>query len=141
MGVFSVIQKDRHHVSNLYNASMPYMQRITWSGSALHEGPLPGYPASHGCVRLTTSFAQMLWKTTKMGARVIVTHPDVAPVEFEQPAAVRAEAEAGRGGAADRAGGLGRARGCTARPAATIATVPAAEPAPAAAPVMSPSRR
>ncbi len=85
MGVFTVIQKDLHHVSNLYNASMPYMQRITWSGSALHEGPLPGYAASHGCVRLTTSFAQMLWKTTKMGARVIVTHPDVAPVEFESP--------------------------------------------------------
>jgi hypothetical protein len=83
MGLFTVIQKDRHHVSNLYNASMPYMQRITWSGSALHEGPLPGYPASHGCVRLTTSFAQLLWRTTKMGARVIVTHPDVAPLEFD----------------------------------------------------------
>ncbi len=84
-GVFTVIQKDRHHVSNLYNASMPYMQRITWSGSALHEGPLPGYPASHGCVRLTTSFAQLLWRTTKMGARVVVTHPDVAPLEFDHP--------------------------------------------------------
>jgi lipoprotein-anchoring transpeptidase ErfK/SrfK len=83
MGLFTVIQKDRHHVSNLYNASMPYMQRITWSGSALHEGPLPGYPASHGCVRLTTSFAQLLWRTTKMGARVIVTHPDVAPLDFD----------------------------------------------------------
>jgi lipoprotein-anchoring transpeptidase ErfK/SrfK len=83
MGVFTVIQKDKHHVSNLYNAAMPYLQRITWSGSALHEGPLPGYPASHGCVRLTSSFAQYLWKTTKMGARVIVTHPDVSPVEFE----------------------------------------------------------
>ena len=82
MGVFTVIQKDRHHVSNLYDASMPYMQRITWSGSALHEGPLPGYPASHGCVRLTESFAQLLWKTTKMGARVIVTRPEVAPLEF-----------------------------------------------------------
>ena len=82
MGVFTVIQKDRHHVSNLYNASMPYMQRITWSGSALHQGPLPGYPASHGCVRLTESFAQRLWKTTKMGARIIVTRPDVAPLEF-----------------------------------------------------------
>ena len=82
MGVFTVIQKDRHHVSNLYNASMPYMQRITWSGSALHQGPLPGYPASHGCVRLTESFAQLLWKTTKMGARIIVTRPDVAPLEF-----------------------------------------------------------
>ena len=73
MGVFSVLQKNRHHVSNLYDAPMPYMQRITWSGSALHEGPLPGYPASHGCVRLTDSFAQLLWKTTKIGARVIVT--------------------------------------------------------------------
>ena len=82
MGVFTVIQKDRHHVSNLYDASMPYMQRITWSGSALHQGPLPGYPASHGCVRLTESFAQLLWKTTKMGARIIVTRPEVAPLEF-----------------------------------------------------------
>jgi lipoprotein-anchoring transpeptidase ErfK/SrfK len=82
MGVFTVIQKDRHHISNLYDASMPYMQRITWSGSALHQGPLPGYPASHGCVRLTESFAQLLWKTTKMGARIIVTRPEVAPLEF-----------------------------------------------------------
>src|SRR6185312_447312 len=57
MGVFSVVQKDRHHVSNLYAAEMPFMQRITWSGSALHQGPLPGYPASHGCIRLTTDFA------------------------------------------------------------------------------------
>jgi L,D-transpeptidase-like protein len=85
MGVFTVIQKDRHHVSNLYDASMPYMQRITWSGSALHQGPLPGYPASHGCVRLTESFAQLLWRTTKLGARVIVTKPDVSPVSFESP--------------------------------------------------------
>jgi hypothetical protein len=83
MGVFTVIQKSRHHVSNLYDAPMPYMQRITWSGAALHEGPLPGYPASHGCVRLTTSFAQLLWKATKMGARVIVTRPEVAPLEFD----------------------------------------------------------
>ena len=82
MGVFSIIQKNRHHISNLYNASMPYMQRITWSGSALHQGALPGYPASHGCVRLTESFAQLLWKTTKMGARVIVTRPEVAPIEI-----------------------------------------------------------
>jgi len=83
MGVFTVIQKSRHHISNLYNAPMPYMQRITWSGSALHEGPLPGYPASHGCVRLTSSFAQLLWKATKMGARIIITRPEVAPHAFE----------------------------------------------------------
>ena len=69
----------------MYAAAMPYMQRITWSGSALHEGPLPGYPASHGCVRLTSSFAQLLWRVTKLGARVIVTRPDVAPTEFESP--------------------------------------------------------
>ncbi len=82
-GVFTIIQKSRHHVSNLYGAAMPYMQRITWSGSALHQGPLPGYPASHGCVRLTTEFAQRLWTTTKMGARVIVTRDEVAPVAIE----------------------------------------------------------
>jgi lipoprotein-anchoring transpeptidase ErfK/SrfK len=82
MGVFSVIQKNRHHISNLYNAPMPYMQRLTWSGTAMHTGPLPGYPASHGCIRLTDDFAQLLWKATKIGARVIVTREDVKPVEF-----------------------------------------------------------
>jgi hypothetical protein len=134
MGVFTVIQKDKHHISNLYNASMPYMQRITWSGSALHEGPLPGYPASHGCVRLTSSFAQMLWRTTKMGARVIVTHPDVAPVEFEsprlfvpRPKLVEASPPIVPVAVVVPA----------AAPAATptVATVPAAQPAPAVAPV------
>ncbi len=82
MGVFSVIQKNRHHISNLYHAPMPYMQRLTWSGTAMHTGPLPGYPASHGCIRLTDDFAQLLWKATKIGARVIVTREDVKPVEF-----------------------------------------------------------
>jgi hypothetical protein len=85
MGVFTVIQKDRYHISNLYDAAMPYMQRITWSGSALHQGPLPGYPASHGCVRLTAEFAQLLWRSTKLGARVIVTRPNVVPLSFESP--------------------------------------------------------
>ena len=82
MGVFSVIQKNRHHVSNLYGAQMPYMQRLTWSGTAMHTGPLPGYPASHGCIRLTNDFAQLLWKATRIGARVIVTREDVKPVAF-----------------------------------------------------------
>ena len=85
MGVFSIIQKNRHHVSNLYGAKMPYMQRLTWSGTALHQGPLPGYPASHGCIRLTDEFAQLLWTTTKIGARVIVTRSEAAPVAFEHP--------------------------------------------------------
>jgi hypothetical protein len=83
LGVFSVIQKNRHHVSNLYGAQMPYMQRLTWSGTAMHQGPLPGYPASHGCIRLTKDFAQLLWKATKIGARVIVTKGEAAPVEIE----------------------------------------------------------
>src|SRR5215475_10275644 len=61
-GVFSVIQKQRLHHSNIYsNAPMPYMQRITWSGVALHAGVLPGYPASHGCIRMPTSFAIKMW--------------------------------------------------------------------------------
>jgi hypothetical protein len=85
MGVFSILQKNRHHVSNIYHVPMPYMQRITWSGIALHQGPLPGYPASHGCIRLPLDFAQFLWSTTKIGARVIVARPETAPVEIAHP--------------------------------------------------------
>ena len=86
MGVFSVIQKDRYHHSNLYgNAPMYYMQRITWSGSAMHEGALPGRPASHGCIRLSHGFAAALWPTTKLGVRVIVARNDLAPTEFDHP--------------------------------------------------------
>ena len=81
-GVFSIIQKNKHHVSNLYNASMPYMQRITWSGVAMHTGPLPGYAASHGCIRLPNEFAARLWTWTKMGTRVIVAPGEVSPTEF-----------------------------------------------------------
>ena len=83
-GVFSVIEKDRYHHSNIYSgAPMPYMQRITWSGVALHEGVVTGHPASHGCIRLTHDFAQKLWPTTKLGVRVIVSRHDVEPVEFQ----------------------------------------------------------
>jgi lipoprotein-anchoring transpeptidase ErfK/SrfK len=85
-GVFSIIQKDRYHHSNLYsNAPMPFMERITWSGVALHEGPLPGYPASHGCIRMTHDFAVRLWGITKLGVRVIVAHSEVIPVAFAHP--------------------------------------------------------
>jgi hypothetical protein len=85
--VFSVIEKDRYHRSNLYgNAPMFYMQRLTWSGVAMHEGPLPGYPASHGCIRLTTGFASRLWPTTRLGVRVIVARNDLAPVDFSHRA-------------------------------------------------------
>jgi lipoprotein-anchoring transpeptidase ErfK/SrfK len=80
-GVFSIIQRDRWHRSNLYgNAPMWFMQRITWSGVAMHQGIVPNYPASHGCIRLPEAFARQMWGTTKMGARVIVTYGDVTPV-------------------------------------------------------------
>src|SRR5262249_55552795 len=86
LGVFSVIGKERWHRSNLYSgAPMPYMQRITQSGIALHAGVLPGYPASHGCIRLTNDFAIRLWHLTKRGARVIIARQDVVPVEITNP--------------------------------------------------------
>jgi lipoprotein-anchoring transpeptidase ErfK/SrfK len=74
MGVFSVIQKHKYHHSNIYSgAPMPYMQRITWSGVAMHAGVLPGYPASHGCIRMPMNFAVKMWGWTRMGARVVIT--------------------------------------------------------------------
>src|SRR5438105_1500193 len=87
IGVFSVIQKHKFHHSNIYSgAPMPFMQRITWSGVAMHAGVLPGYPASHGCIRLTHNFASELWGMTRMGVRVIVAPEDVQAVEFAHPA-------------------------------------------------------
>ena len=66
MGVFSIIEKHKMHDSNIYSgAPMPYMQRITWSGVAMHAGVLPGYPASHGCIRMPMSFAVKMWNWTK----------------------------------------------------------------------------
>jgi L,D-transpeptidase catalytic domain len=86
LGVFSVISKQRWHQSNLYSAApMPYMQRITWSGVALHAGVLPGYPASHGCIRLKNDFAIRLWHLTKRGTRVIIAPNDIQPVELAHP--------------------------------------------------------
>jgi hypothetical protein len=85
-GIFSVIQKEEDHYSNLYDdAYMPHMQRITWSGIALHGGVLPGHPASHGCVRMPYDFAERLFDETTMGMRVIVAPGDVAPVELTHP--------------------------------------------------------
>src|SRR5207342_2775141 len=86
MGVFSVIQKDRYHHSNIYSgAPMPFMQRITWSGVAIHEGVLPGHPASHGCIRTSHDFAQKLWPLTKLGVRFIVARSEIVPIDFEHP--------------------------------------------------------
>jgi lipoprotein-anchoring transpeptidase ErfK/SrfK len=86
MGVFSIIQKRKWHRSNIYSgAPMPYMQRITWSGIAMHAGVLPGYPASHGCIRMPMSFAVKMWGWTRIGARVIITPGEVTPAEFSHP--------------------------------------------------------
>jgi hypothetical protein len=86
-GIFSIIQKVEDHYSNLYDdAYMPHMQRITWSGIALHGGVLPGHAASHGCVRLPYDFAARLFDETRMGMRVIVAPGDVVPVEIAHPA-------------------------------------------------------
>ena len=103
-GVFSVIQKDRWHHSNIYsNAPMYFMQRITWSGVAMHEGVVPNHPASHGCIRLPGAFARQMWGITRLGVRVIITHGDVGPVAISnerlftlkhEPAEPKGEAQA-----------------------------------------------
>jgi hypothetical protein len=86
LGVFSVIQKQVFHRSNIYsNAPMPYMQRITWSGVALHEGENIGHRASHGCIRMPHDFAVRLYGLTKLGARVIVANGELKPAEFADP--------------------------------------------------------
>jgi hypothetical protein len=82
-GVFSVIGKERFHRSNIYSgAPMPFMQRITWSGVALHEGENIGHPASHGCIRMPREFAMKLFSVTKVGVRVIVARAELKPVAF-----------------------------------------------------------
>jgi len=94
-GVFSVVEKDKDHHSNLYDdASMPDMLRITWSGIALHGGPLPGYAASHGCIRMPYDFAENLFAKARIGMRVIIAPGDVEPVEFSHPALFVPNAEA-----------------------------------------------
>nr|WP_244422194.1 L,D-transpeptidase [Bradyrhizobium sp. ORS 285] len=107
-GVFAVLEKDKDHHSTLYDdAWMPNMQRITWNGVALHGGPLPGYAASHGCVRMPYGFAEKLFDRTYIGMRVIIAPGDVAPVEFSHPALFVPNAEA-LSGAPSRATTLGR---------------------------------
>ena len=94
-GVFAVIEKDEDHHSSLYDdAWMPHMQRITWNGIALHGGPLPGYAASHGCVRMPFGFAEKLFDKTRIGMRVIISPEDAAPVDFSHAALFMPNAEA-----------------------------------------------
>ncbi|MDP1908295.1 MAG: L,D-transpeptidase family protein [Hyphomicrobium sp.] len=86
VGIYSVLQKNREHYSNRYDdAAMPFMQRITWTGIALHAGQLPGYPASHGCVRLREDFARELFDKTKRGMRVIISRNNMTPAPISHP--------------------------------------------------------
>jgi lipoprotein-anchoring transpeptidase ErfK/SrfK len=85
-GVFAIIQKERWHESNIYSgAPMPFMQRLTWSGVAMHQGQLPGYAASHGCVRLPGDFAEQWYRITKLGLRVLISPTDIAPAPIAHP--------------------------------------------------------
>ena len=85
-GVFTVLQKKVQHESNIYRgAKMPHMQRLTWSGIAMHAGQLPGYPASHGCVRLPVDFAEKLYSVTSTGTTVIIADNDSAPSHTTRP--------------------------------------------------------
>jgi len=94
-GVFALIEKDKDHHSTMYDdAWMPNMQRITWNGVALHGGPLPGYAASHGCIRMPYGFAEKLFDKTRIGMRVIIAPNDAAPVEFSHTALFMPNAEA-----------------------------------------------
>jgi hypothetical protein len=133
-GVFALLEKDKDHHSSLYDdAWMPNMQRITWNGIALHGGPLPGYAASHGCVRMPYGFAEKLFDKTRIGMRVIISPNDAEPVEFSHPvlfvpnreaiAAVPAKAEAlarEAAEAAKTADGAKKAAATTARAAASL---------------------
>jgi len=94
-GIFAIVEKDKDHRSTMYDdAWMPNMQRITWNGVALHGGPLPGYAASHGCVRMPYDFAEKLFDKTRIGMRVIIAPNDAAPVDFAHPSLFAPKAEA-----------------------------------------------
>ena len=106
-GTFNILQKARIHHSNLYeSAPMPFMQRLTWDGVALHAGEIPGRPASHGCIRLPRAFAEHLFGATELGAAVHVT--DLAPAPGEALAMVRAApVYTGMGGPEEEEAGAG----------------------------------
>lgn len=86
-GIFSILDKRKYHESNIYSAApMPFMQRLTWSGIALHEGRVPNYPASHGCIRLPAKFAKTLYGMTARGVHVIVADDPGALRAIDHPA-------------------------------------------------------
>ena len=131
MGIFSVVEKSKWHRSNLYSsAPMPFMQRITWSGVALHAGQLPGYPASHGCIRLPAQFASRLWNWSKLGARVIITPGEMSIADMSHrllPArapVLASEAPTERVRTADASGAMPNAVQVDAKPSPAADLVP-----------------
>jgi hypothetical protein len=87
-GVFTVLQKDKDHHSSKYNdAPMPYAERLTWDGVALHAGGLPGFPESHGCVHLPTEFARLLFASSNLGMTVVISQQGSAPAALVHPGA------------------------------------------------------
>src|ERR1041384_6554026 len=85
-GVFTILEKEVHHTSSIYKgAEMPYMERVTWGGIALHAGDLPGYPASHGCVRLPKEFSRLLFTVTHVGTAVIIADRNSQPEDVLHP--------------------------------------------------------
>src|SRR5277367_3537607 len=103
-GEFKILQKDKNHRSSTYNnAPMPYMNRLTWSGIALHAGQLPGYPASHGCVRLPKEFSELLFGVTKLGMTVVIADDKSQPEEVTHPGMVLGEYAAREFNAVDAA--------------------------------------
>jgi L,D-transpeptidase catalytic domain len=85
-GIFTILEKEVHHTSSIYKgAEMPYMERVTWGGIALHAGNLPGYPDSHGCIRLPLEFSKLLFGVTMKGATVIIADEHSAPAETVHP--------------------------------------------------------
>jgi hypothetical protein len=102
-GIFTILQKDRNHRSSTYNnAPMPFQERLTWDGVALHAGGLPGYPESHGCVHLPSKFAEELFAASHLGMTVVVADGRTAPADVVHPAAL-APVDATTGGAGNRA--------------------------------------
>lgn len=97
-GVFTVLQKDKDHHSNIYHdAAMPFTERLTWGGISLHAGGLPGYPSSHGCVHLPSAFAQRLFDVSPMGMVVVISDAQSGPENLRHPAEVAPiDATAGR---------------------------------------------
>src|SRR6185369_7607412 len=126
-GAFTILQKHVEHYSSKYdNAPMPYMQRLTWYGVALHAGNLPGYPASHGCIRLPAGFAKLLYGVTRLGMTVVITNRAVTPRVAPTPEIVLNPAPAATvaAGASDwhpeRSPALGRTRSkASTRPGST----------------------